>query len=167
MEWPSGPCCWGVQPAVGAFPWDWEKAGERCGLPVQSLALTHKNKHKVVHADAFQRSECQFPLQGMLVWYLSKVLRGRFAFDCVTRPCRRNLLRFFFSPFFHDKHKSLWWSQDPFSNILTQAACCVVCKSPIFFLRKINRAHYLAEKRSLCQFHRKAGLGQAQPLFVS
>lgn len=168
MEWPSAPCCWVVQPAVGAFPWDWEKAGERCGLLMESLALTHKNKHKIVHADAFQMSECQFPLQGMLVWYLSKVLRGRFAFDCVTRPCRRNLLRFFFFfPFFHDKHKSLWWSQDLFSNILTQAACCVVCKSPIFFLRKINRAHYLSEKRSLCQFHWKAGLGQAQPLFVS
>lgn len=141
---------------------DWKKAGERCGLLMQALALIHKKKHKVVHADAFQMSECQLPLQGMLVWYLSKVLRGRFTFDCVTCPAED----FFFSPLFHDKHKSLWWSQDPFSSILTQAACCVVRKSPIFFLRKINTAHYLAEKRSLCQFHWQAGPEQAQPLFV-
>lgn len=65
---------------------DWEKAGERCGLLMQALALIHKKKHKVVHADAFQMSECQLPLQGMLVWYLSKVLRGRFTFDYVTCP---------------------------------------------------------------------------------
>lgn len=134
-------------------------------------ALTHKNKHKmnkhkIVHVDAFQMSDCHLPRPGVLVWYLSKVLRGRFALDCVTCPCRENLLSFFFS-LFHDKHKILWWSQDPFSNILTQAACCVVCKSTIFFLRKINTAHYLAEKRSLCQCHWKAGLEQAQPLFVS
>lgn len=57
----------------------------------------------------------------------------------------------FFFFFLSRQAKSLRWSQDHFSNILTQAACCVVCKSPIFFLREINTAHYLAEKRSLCQ----------------
>lgn len=57
----------------------------------------------------------------------------------------------FFFFFLSRQAKTLRWSQDHFSNILTQAACCVVCKSPIFFLREINTAHYLAEKRSLCQ----------------
>lgn len=94
-------------------------------------------------------------------------IKREICFWLCNPPLQKKPAEVFFSTFFHDKHKSLWWSQDPFSNILTQAACCVVCKSPIFFLRKINRAHYLAEKRSLCQFHWKAGLGQAQPLFVS
>lgn len=104
----------------------------------------------VVCVDVFQMSECQLSLQGMLVWYLPNLFEGRFVFFIgVTCPCRINPLTSFF--LFYDKHRSLRWSLDHFSNILTQAACCVVCKSPIFFLRKINTAHYLAEKRSLCQ----------------
>lgn len=108
MDWPRAPCCWGVQPAVGASPWDWEETGKKLERDVASWcslwALTHKNKHKmnkhkIVHVDAFQMSDCHLPWPGVLVWYLSKVLRGRFALDCVTCPCRENLLSFFFLSF--------------------------------------------------------------------
>lgn len=34
----------------------------------------------VVYAAVFQMGECQLSLQGVLVWYLTNVLEGRFAF---------------------------------------------------------------------------------------
>lgn len=116
-----------------------------------------RTRARVIHAAVVQMVECQLSLQGILVWYLPNVLEGRFVFfywcnlPLQKKPAEGFFLISFFFFLFHDKPKSLQWSQDHFSYILAQAACCVVCKSPIFFLRKINTAHYLAEKRSLCQ----------------
>lgn len=116
---------------------------ERCGL------LLRKNTG-VVHAAVFRMSKCQLSLQGMLVWCLPNAFEERFGFYWCNLPLQNKPADFLFF-LFYDKHKSLQSSQDHFSNILTEAACCIVCKSPIFGLRKIDTAHYLAEKRSLSQ----------------
>lgn len=113
-------------------------------------ASTDENKHRGCLCRCFPKEWMStVPAGHVSLVFAQCIWREICFFNWCNLPLQNKPTDFFL--LFYDKHRSLRSSLDHFSNILTQAACCVVYKSPIFFLRKINTAHYLAEKRSLCQ----------------
>lgn len=111
-----------------------------------------RTRARAVPAAAFQTIECQLSLQGMLVWYLPSVFERRLVgfsfFHCCNLPLQDKPSDF--SPSMISTRACSGHKIASATSWLKQLVA-LFAKSSIFFLRKINTTHYLAEKRSLCQ----------------